>query len=95
MAQHDPPLVQHYERMGGEREARWGQLVADEAVPLDVRVAAGGSGGAAGAARSDRLAELEWRGRRRGPPGRAGGPLLTDTVGIRPARCSLYPGSGG
>ena len=38
MAQHDPPLVQHYERMGGEREARWGPLVNNEAMQLNVNL---------------------------------------------------------
>jgi len=59
MEQRDPPLVQLYERIGGERERRWGQLVADEAVPLEARLSAPSGGG--GAARSDRIAELEAR----------------------------------
>ena len=64
MEGHEPPLVQRYERVGAEREGRWGQLVAEEAVPLEARVAAGvvgGNGPAGGLARSDRLAELEAR----------------------------------
>ncbi len=60
MEHHDPPLVQRYERVGGEREGRWGQLVAEEAVPLEMRAATTG-GAQASTARSDRLAELEAR----------------------------------
>jgi uncharacterized protein YceH (UPF0502 family) len=59
MEHHDPPLVQRYEPLGGEREGRWGQLVAEEAVPLEARAAAGGA--QATTTRSDRLAELEAR----------------------------------
>ena len=58
MAQHDPPLVQHYERLRGEREGRWRQLVAEEAVPLEARAATSGS---AAIPRTDRMAELEAR----------------------------------
>ena len=64
MEGHEPPLVQRYERVGSEREGRWGQVVAEEAVPLEARAAAGAAGGngpGAGSARSDRLAELEAR----------------------------------
>jgi uncharacterized protein YceH (UPF0502 family) len=60
MEHHDPPLVQRYERVGGEREGRWGQVVAEEAVPLEMRAAASGSPGAT-TTRSDRLTELEAR----------------------------------
>jgi len=64
MEDHEPPLVQRYERIGSEREGRWGQIVADEAVPLEARAsagAAGGNGPGGGSGRSDRLAELEAR----------------------------------
>ena len=64
MEGHEPPLVQRYERIGSEREGRWGQIVADEAVPLEARAAAGATGGngpGGGSGRSDRLAELEAR----------------------------------
>jgi len=61
MEQHEPVLVQRYERIGSEREARWGQLVAEEAVPLEARSASTGNGSPAATARSDRIAELEAR----------------------------------
>jgi uncharacterized protein YceH (UPF0502 family) len=64
MEGHEPPLVQRYERVGSEREGRWGQVVAEEAVPLEARAAAGATGGngpGAGSARGDRVAELEAR----------------------------------
>jgi len=62
MERHEPPIVQLLERQPGEREARWVQLVADEAVPLETRAAAVSSGmSSAAAARSDRVAELEAR----------------------------------
>jgi uncharacterized protein len=57
MQRRDPPLVQHYEPLGGEREGRWGQLVAEEAVPLEARSTAVSPA----PARSDRIAELEAR----------------------------------
>jgi uncharacterized protein YceH (UPF0502 family) len=60
MEHHEPPLVQRYERVGGEREGRWGQVVAEEAVPLEMRAAVSGAPGAT-TTRSDRLAELEAR----------------------------------
>ena len=63
MERHDPPLVQLLERQPGEREPRWVQLVAEEAVPLATRAAAAGSAGSVSSSsgRSDRVAELEAR----------------------------------
>jgi uncharacterized protein YceH (UPF0502 family) len=61
MEGHEPPLVQRYERIGSEREGRWGQVVAEEAVPLEARAASSGNGPAGGPGRADRLAELEAR----------------------------------
>src|SRR5262249_45752742 len=64
MEGHDPSLVQRYERVGNEREGRWGQMGGEEAVPLEDRAAAGAGGAngpSGGSARSDRLAELEAR----------------------------------
>ena len=57
MERRDPPLVQHHAPIGGEREGRWGQLVAEEAVPLEARATASPPA----PARSDRIAELEAR----------------------------------
>jgi uncharacterized protein YceH (UPF0502 family) len=57
MERRDPPLVQHHAPLGGEREGRWGQLVAEEAVPLEARSTAASPA----PARSDRIAELEAR----------------------------------
>jgi uncharacterized protein len=57
MERRDPPLVQHHAPLGGEREGRWGQLVAEEAVPLETRSTAASPA----PARSDRIAELEAR----------------------------------
>ncbi len=61
MERHDPPIVALLDRQPGEREARWVQLVADEAVPLEMRAAAVSSGVSSSSARTDRVAELEAR----------------------------------
>jgi uncharacterized protein YceH (UPF0502 family) len=60
LARRDPPLATRLERQPGEREARWLQLLAEEAIPLEERSAAGSAAGSA-SPRSDRVAELEAR----------------------------------
>ena len=59
MARHDPPLAQPLERQPGEREIRWVQLVAEEAVPLSERSASTAATPSPG--RADRISELEGR----------------------------------
>jgi uncharacterized protein YceH (UPF0502 family) len=60
LARCDPPLATRLERQPGEREARWLQLLAEEAIPLEERSAAGSASGSP-SPRSDRVAELEAR----------------------------------
>jgi uncharacterized protein YceH (UPF0502 family) len=60
LARRDPPLATRLERQPGEREARWLQLLAEEAIPLEERSAAGSASGSP-SPRSDRVAELEAR----------------------------------
>jgi uncharacterized protein YceH (UPF0502 family) len=56
LAAQEPPLAEPLERHAGERETRWVQLLAEEAVPLTERSAA-----ASTPARNDRMADLEAR----------------------------------
>jgi uncharacterized protein YceH (UPF0502 family) len=58
LARHDPPLATRLERQAGEREPRWMQLLAEEAIPPEERSVAGST---LVPGRADRLAELEAR----------------------------------
>jgi uncharacterized protein YceH (UPF0502 family) len=56
LARHDPALATRLERQPGEREPRWMQLLAEEAIPPSERSVV-----APTPARTDRVAELEAR----------------------------------